>query len=153
MTNTLAYFRTRLKLHSENQGRHKCRTLVDGLFASPYQGNPYWRERLSTLDLLVKITCFVKRLIYIFSIKSSWSELVNTKEVNCINPSRSVRIPCLTFYLYFLWLCKQGWVRRHKSFWIAIEVPFWWKIGASVCCAKKYLSTVVQKSKHCSTET
>ncbi len=39
-------------------------------------GNPYWRGRLSTVDLLIKIGCLVKKIS--FSFKSSWSELVST---------------------------------------------------------------------------
>jgi hypothetical protein len=38
-------------------------------------GNPYWRGKLSTIDLHVKITGFVKK--YFFIIKSCWSEPVD----------------------------------------------------------------------------
>jgi hypothetical protein len=46
------------------------------------------RGRLSTVDLLIKATCFVKVLIK--------KELIRTskyKEVNCTKPSPSVRLP------------------------------------------------------------
>jgi hypothetical protein len=39
-------------------------------------GNPYCRGRPSTVDLLIKIGCLVKKIS--FSFKSSWSELVST---------------------------------------------------------------------------
>jgi hypothetical protein len=35
--------------------------------------------RLSTVDLLIKIGCFVKRYINIFNIKRSWSKLASTR--------------------------------------------------------------------------
>jgi hypothetical protein len=52
---------------------------------------PLRKGRLSTVDLRIKIVCFEKKK-YIF--KSCWSELVNTNQVNCTDPSPSVRIPC-----------------------------------------------------------
>jgi len=36
----------------------------------------YWRGRLSTIDLLIKLACFVKRINKIFNRKNSWSKLV-----------------------------------------------------------------------------
>ncbi len=38
-------------------------------------GNTNWRETLSTVDLLIKVPCFVKMINNIFSIKMSWSNL------------------------------------------------------------------------------
>ncbi len=43
-------------------------------------GSPYWRRRLSTVDLLVKIGCFCKQEKYSWSMKSTLSEfLVSTR--------------------------------------------------------------------------
>ncbi len=42
-------------------------------------GKSYWRGRLSTVDLLIKIGCFVNKEKYSFSMKRSWSELVSTR--------------------------------------------------------------------------
>ncbi len=55
-------------------------------------GNSYRRESLNTIDLLIKIGYFVKKKIYSFSLKASWINWF--KEVNCTDPSLSVRIPC-----------------------------------------------------------
>jgi hypothetical protein len=48
--------------------------------------------RLGKADLLVNITCMIKNNIY-FIIKSNWF----VKEVNCTDPSPSVRIPWLHY--------------------------------------------------------
>jgi hypothetical protein len=42
-------------------------------------GKPNRRGRISTVDLLIKIGCFVKREQYSFRINSSRSELVCTR--------------------------------------------------------------------------
>ncbi len=47
--------------------------------SSPKSRNSYWSERLSTVDLLIKIGCFVKMEKYSFSLKSIWSKLVRTR--------------------------------------------------------------------------
>jgi hypothetical protein len=56
-------------------------------FIMPYLfwhiGNPFWRERLSTVDLLIKIGSFLKKKNSL-SVKSSWADT-----------SPSARIPCL----------------------------------------------------------
>ncbi len=44
---------------------------------NPWAGNPYWRGRLCTIDLLVMIACFVKEKNIIFSIISTWSKLAS----------------------------------------------------------------------------
>ncbi len=36
-----------------------------------YSGNTNLREKLSTLDLLIEVACFVKMANYIFNVKSS----------------------------------------------------------------------------------
>jgi len=38
-------------------------------------GSTNWRGRLSTVDLLIKVACFVKEVYNIFNWKSSWSKL------------------------------------------------------------------------------
>jgi hypothetical protein len=42
-------------------------------------GNLYWRGGLSTIDLLIKIACFVKNIF--FFIRCSWSEIVSTTDL------------------------------------------------------------------------
>ncbi len=42
-------------------------------------GKPYWRGRLSTVNLLIKTARFVKKKKYKFSMISSWSKLVSTR--------------------------------------------------------------------------
>ncbi len=63
-------------------------------------GIPYWTGRLSTVDLLIKIGCFVKNK----NIVSIWKQLLWTsyyKEANSIDPSPSVWIPwCGPYRLY-----------------------------------------------------
>jgi hypothetical protein len=73
-----------------------------------HPGNTNWRERLSTVDLraltcLVLILCLIK-LYLLFK----QNEL--RVEVNCIEPSPSVSIPCSvsTASVSFLWLKNQG---------------------------------------------
>ncbi len=46
---------------------------------SDRSGNTKLGLRLSTVDLLIKIACFVKEVNNIFSIKRSWSKLVSTR--------------------------------------------------------------------------
>ena len=41
--------------------------------------SPYWRGRLSTVDIIINIACFFKEKKIFFSIKISWSTLVNTR--------------------------------------------------------------------------
>ncbi len=41
-------------------------------------GNPCWRDRLSTVDLLIKPSCFAKDY-YSLSMKSNWSEIVRIR--------------------------------------------------------------------------
>jgi hypothetical protein len=42
-------------------------------------GNTNYGGRLSTIDLLIKVACFVKKEKYIFNIKMSYSKLVGTR--------------------------------------------------------------------------
>jgi hypothetical protein len=50
--------------------------------------------RLTTVDLLIKITCFVKK---IFQYKKKLTLTSEYKEVKCTDPSPSVRIPWTEF--------------------------------------------------------
>ncbi len=61
------------KTHKPIRGMDTVRNLF--LIVGP--GKPYWRGWLSTIDLLIKIGCLGKK--YIFSMKSSWSELVSSR--------------------------------------------------------------------------
>jgi len=51
-----------------------------------------YRRRLSTLDLLIKVTCLVTRYIILLLLKISWAKLA--QKVNRTEPSPSARIPC-----------------------------------------------------------
>ncbi len=52
---------------------------VLGKFSKVGPGNTNWRERLSTVDLLDKVACFVTKVINIFDIKTSWFKLDGTE--------------------------------------------------------------------------
>jgi hypothetical protein len=54
-----------------------CTSLHLTFIADP--GNSYWRGKFNTIELLVKIACFVKKDIQCFSRKRSRSELVSTR--------------------------------------------------------------------------
>jgi hypothetical protein len=56
-------------------------------------GNPYWRGRLSTVDLLIKAACFVTKENRIFSTKTSWSKLVGTRRSTILNPPLQYGFP------------------------------------------------------------
>ncbi len=61
-------------------------------FSKPNQGSPYWRGRVSTVDLLalfLQISCFNKVTINTFYNTSNLNMVVN-----CTVPSHSVRVPC-----------------------------------------------------------
>ncbi len=59
--------------------------------AMPKTGNTYWRGRISTVDLLVLSSS--DKLLLIVNIR--FYLLQNNKEVNCNDPTPSVRAPCL----------------------------------------------------------
>ena len=44
-----------------------------------HSGNTNWGGRLSTVDLLIKVGCFAKKVNNIFIINRSWSKLVSTR--------------------------------------------------------------------------
>jgi len=49
-------------------------------------GSANWRRRLITVDLLVKVACFVKKVDNILNIKSSWRELVISRRSIALSP-------------------------------------------------------------------
>ncbi len=58
--------------------------------ATPKAGNPYWKGRLSTIDLLV-----LTSLDQLFLYSQCYLHLLqNNDEVNCTEPSPSVSVPC-----------------------------------------------------------
>ncbi len=54
---------------------------ISAPFTFPFlePGNPYWRGRLSTVDLLIKVACFVKKVNNIIYTWMSWAKLVSTR--------------------------------------------------------------------------
>ncbi len=58
-------------------------SLIDCRRLTEKTGKPNWRGRLSTVDLLIKVGCFVKRVNNICNIKSSSSKLVSTTVLSC----------------------------------------------------------------------
>ncbi len=68
-------------------------------------GNTNWRGRLSTVDLLIKVTCFVKK---VNSSKISWSKLVSTRRSTALIHPLQLVFPgfsskCLNVWL-LLWM-------------------------------------------------
>ncbi len=57
------------------------------------QGTLTERERLSTIDLLIKVTCFVTDINNIFYAKRSLYKLVSTRRSTVLKPSISARAP------------------------------------------------------------
>jgi hypothetical protein len=75
----------------------------------PWAGNTNWRERLSTVHLLL-ITRFGQLLL---TLKTLFTFLQN-EEVNCTEPSLQLVFLALSFSAYyFLWI-KSEWVIIHK---------------------------------------
>jgi hypothetical protein len=66
-------------------------------------GNTNLEERLSTVDLLIMVACFVKKENDIFNLKISWCNLVSTRRSTVLSLSPSVRLPWLIIpsFLYF----------------------------------------------------
>jgi len=56
-------------------------------------GKPYSIGRPSTVDLLFKVACFVKKANNIFGIKMSCSKLVSTRRSTVLSLSPLVRLP------------------------------------------------------------
>ncbi len=52
--------------------------------------NTNWRVRLSTVDLLIKVACFCKKIENISIVKSSWSKLISVRRSNVLNLHFSV---------------------------------------------------------------
>ncbi len=64
-------------------------------------GNTNWRERHSTLDLLIKEACSVKKVNYVFNIKSSLSELDSARRPIVLSNPVSVRVPWTRVQSFF----------------------------------------------------
>jgi hypothetical protein len=56
-------------------------------------GNTKWGGRLNTVDLLIKVACFVKNVNNIFNIKRSWLKQVCSRRSTVLILSRLVRFP------------------------------------------------------------
>ncbi len=65
----------------------------------------YWVGRLSALDILIKVACFVKWYI-VFKYKNEINETTQYKEVKCTDPSPSLRFPWLNIHKISLWQKK-----------------------------------------------
>jgi hypothetical protein len=76
----------------------KCR----GLASISRSGNTNCRGRLSTVDLLIKVGCFVKKVNNIFNIKRNWSKLVTTRRSIEMSLSRSIKDFPGSFYFLLL---------------------------------------------------
>jgi hypothetical protein len=84
--------------------------------SSSLPGNAYWRERLSTVELLIKVTCFAKKVLRVCTIKSSRSKLLSRRRSIGTEPSPSVRVPLpysttlmIDFCLALLASIRLGW--------------------------------------------
>ncbi len=70
----------------------KCLKAADQLKTQDYftswdsAGNTNWRGRFGTLDLLIKVACFVTLVNKVFKFKSSWTKLVKTRSTVLILP-------------------------------------------------------------------
>jgi len=58
-------------------------------------GKPYWRGRLSTVDLQIKVACFVIEVNNVFNIKISWSKLFSTRRSTVLRLPPLVRALCM----------------------------------------------------------
>jgi len=58
-----------------------------GSSLSDCAGNTNWGGRLSTVDLLIKVACFVKKANAFFNIKRSWSKRVSTRRSTVLSLS------------------------------------------------------------------
>ncbi len=70
---------------------------------SPRAGKPHWRGRFSTVDLLIKIGCFVKKGKYSFSLKNSLSKLVSTRRLMVLSLPLQWGFPGEGIVFYLAW--------------------------------------------------
>jgi len=56
-------------------------------------GKPYWRGRLSTVDLLIKVVSFVKKVNIILNLNMGWSRIVSTRRSIVLSFTPSMRVP------------------------------------------------------------
>jgi hypothetical protein len=47
--------------------------------------NTNWKKRLSTLDLVIQVACFVTNVIHIFDVKLSRTKLISTRRSTVLN--------------------------------------------------------------------
>ncbi len=70
------------------------------VFFNVKQGKTNWRGRLSTVVLLVKVSCFVTKVKNIFDFKCSWSKLVSMRNwafpLSKVSPVK----PIIVFYIF-----------------------------------------------------
>jgi hypothetical protein len=76
-------------------------------------GKTYSREGVSTVDLLIKVDVFVKKVNNVFNVKMSWSKLVSTRRSTVRSHPPLVRVPWLKSHLMGTsqgTLTKGGWL-------------------------------------------
>ncbi len=86
-----------------------------------YCREPLLKGWLSTIDLLVKAACFVKKKIYCFSTKSSWSEQVSARKsiVLILFPfSKNKDILVMLTLVLRTPVEESIWCQRHKPFFL-----------------------------------
>ncbi len=71
--------------------------------------NTNWGGRLSTVDLLIEVACFVKKENNIYNMKKSWYKLVSTRRSTVLSlalrkTSRPYGVACVLFRL--IHICK-----------------------------------------------
>ncbi len=66
-------------------------------------GNNYWRERLSSLDLLIMVAFCKKKGKYCLNTKMPWSKIVSTSRSTVLSLNLSVRLPWTNTLAYFVW--------------------------------------------------
>ncbi len=87
-------------------------------FAKYNPGNSYWRGRLNTVYLLIKIGCFEKMEKYSFSMKSSWSKLGQGGQLYWSFPS--VRLPWISLTSMFNSCRVETGLNRFKPVWVVM---------------------------------
>jgi hypothetical protein len=98
-------------LKSKSWGDVKVKIFVFFVASLAGAGNSYWRGRLCTVDLLIKVGCFVKQRKFSFSLKSSWFKLVSTRRSTVLTvPPFQLGIPGWWHKPsgYSLWLLPQA---------------------------------------------
>jgi len=71
--------------HGDKAIRNTAFDLSRWNFANANIALPSARGRLSTVDPIIKVACFVKKVNYIFNLKKSWSKLVSTRRLTVLS--------------------------------------------------------------------